>query len=67
MLPLLANIADIRDELKGLIENNLSDHGASMDTGVGLGAADLWFTVGGVEYVLTIKPTGKVTKLKDPA
>jgi hypothetical protein len=32
------------------------DHGTSMDTGGGFGSADLWLTVDGVEYYVSVKP-----------
>lgn len=47
----------IRDEIKAFLKQAAADEGSSLDTGGGLGGADLWFTVGGREYILNIKPT----------
>lgn len=40
-------------EIRGLIQP-LTDTGTSMDTGAGCGSADMYFTVGGVEYFMEI-------------
>ena len=44
----------LRDLLKDLLLANLADPGTSCDTGQGLGHADLWVTVKGVEYLVSI-------------
>lgn len=31
------------------------DEGTTPDTGAGLGSADMWIKVGGIEYVITVK------------
>jgi hypothetical protein len=49
----------LRDELRPFLDT-IRDHGSGMDSGGGAGGADLWLWVGGVEYVITIKPTGNV-------
>lgn len=41
----------IRDMLRTQV-----DHGTPMDTGGGFGQADLWLTVDGVEYCISVKP-----------
>ena len=33
--------------------------GEDMDTGGGFGAADLWMTIGGTEFIVTVKPVRK--------
>ncbi|NGQ91501.1 hypothetical protein G5V65_11390 [Rhodobacter sp. HX-7-19] len=43
----------IRDYLRSQV-----DHGSSMDTGGGLGCADLWVTFDGKEYTVTVKGGG---------
>lgn len=47
--------AAVRDEIRQLLKSTIADHGSSMDTGGGLGQADLWVQVGGVEYFITVK------------
>lgn len=42
----------IRDAMRPYV-----DKGTSMDGGGGFGQADLWMTVGGVEYLVSVKPT----------
>jgi hypothetical protein len=51
-------IQEIRERIKPM-----TDEGTSMDTGGGFGSADLWFTVQGVEYSMSV---GRVAKPKDP-
>lgn len=46
--------ASLRDEISELL-NSVRDHGISSDTGGGMGQADLWVTVQGVEYFITIR------------
>jgi hypothetical protein len=46
----------IRDEISNFLKSAVADQGKSMDTGGGAGGADLWFTVGGKEYTLTVRP-----------
>jgi hypothetical protein len=41
-------------EIRTLIKP-LTDEGSSMDTGTANGEADMWFTVGGAEFLMTIK------------
>lgn len=43
-------------ELKRVLAS-LADHGTSMDSGTGSRSADLWLTIGGVEYFLTVRPS----------
>lgn len=40
---------EIRDLLKPKI-----DHGTCIDSGCGNGCADLWFTIGGIEFYLAL-------------
>lgn len=46
--------SEIRDFLK-----SIKDEGTALDSGGGDGCADLWVTVGGTEYCIAIKKTGK--------
>jgi hypothetical protein len=45
--------SEIRDFLK-----NIKDEGTNIDSGGGDGSADLWVTVGGVEYFINIAKSG---------
>ena len=46
--------ASLRDEISELL-NSVRDNGTSSDTGGGMGQADLWVTVQGVEYFVTVR------------
>ena len=46
--------AQVRDLIRELMSSQV-DHDTSMDTGGGMGQADLWLTVGGVEYTVSVK------------
>ena len=46
--------ASLALELSTLL-NPVADEGTFIDSGAGAGSADLWVTVGGVEYFLTIR------------
>jgi hypothetical protein len=46
--------AQVRDLIREYLKPQV-DHGSSMDGGGGLGSADLWLTLGGVEYIVTVK------------
>lgn len=45
--------ASIRDEIRELT-TCIRDHGTSSDGGGGMGKADLWLTVDGIEYFITV-------------
>ena len=45
----------LRDAIAALLRSSLADSGTAMDTGGGPEQADLWVTVGGVEYCLTVR------------
>ena len=45
---------DLAHKLRDLLKP-VTDEGTSIDSGAGAGSADLWVTVGGVEYFLTIR------------
>lgn len=47
----LSIVHELREFLKSVV-----DEGTHMDSGGGMGASDLWFTVGGQEYLMTVKP-----------
>lgn len=53
-----ADAAQVRDLIREMLKSQV-DHGSSMDTGGGLGSADLWVSFGGVEYYVCVKPTRK--------
>lgn len=46
--------ASLRDEISDLLQT-VRDHGTVSDTGGGMGQADLWVTVQGVEYFVTVR------------
>lgn len=50
--------ASLRDEIRELL-STVRDHGTSADTGGGMGSADLWVTVQGVEYYINVKRGSK--------
>lgn len=35
----------------------LADHGTSMDSGTSARSADLWITIGGIEYFINVRPS----------
>lgn len=39
--------------------STVKDEGTQIDSGSGDGVADLWVTVGGIEYYISIKPSLK--------
>ena len=41
-------------ELVALLEP-IKDHGTEIDTGGGMGEADLWVKIGGVEWFITVR------------
>lgn len=52
------NALTIREELRGFIRRALADEGSPMDSGGGLGQADLWVWIGGREFIITVRDTG---------
>lgn len=44
----------IRDEIKEFL-SDINDKGTSLDTGGGDNLADVWVTIDGVEYMVTVK------------
>ncbi len=50
----------IRDELRQFIKKAMADEGSGMDSGGGVGGADLWFKVGGQEFYMHIRPSRDV-------
>jgi hypothetical protein len=50
--------ASLRDEIRAMLKSSIADQDSSMDTGGGMGVADLWVWVDGKEYCVTVKPTG---------
>lgn len=48
----------VATELRSLL-STLKDEGTSIDSGSGDGCADLWVTIGGVEYFISIRPSNK--------
>jgi hypothetical protein len=47
--------AQVRDLIREILKSQV-DHGSPMDTGGGMGGADLWASFGGVEFVICVKP-----------
>ena len=50
--------AAVRDEIKDFLEE-IHDKGTSLDTGGGDNLADVWVTIDGVEYLVTVKALRK--------
>lgn len=48
--------ASVRNLIREMMQSQV-DHGTSMDGGGGFGSADLWMTIGGREFIVTVKPT----------
>lgn len=46
--------AQVRDLIRDMMQTQV-DHGTSMDTGGGLGSADLWMKFGGKEYFISVQ------------
>lgn len=42
-------------EIKNFLYSACADHGTYIDSGAGNGSADLWVTVGGVEFFITVQ------------
>lgn len=55
------DVASLRDELIELL-STVRDEGTSCDTGGGMGQADLWVKVQGVEYFITVKKSNSQIK-----
>jgi len=45
--------AALTDELREMLKN-MVDTGTSIDSGCGNGHGDLWFTIGGIEFYLSV-------------
>lgn len=45
----------VRDLIADLLRSQ-ADHGSAMDTGGGLGSADLWVWIGGREFYVSVQP-----------
>lgn len=53
--------AQVRDQIREAMSTQV-DHGSAQDTGGGLGSADVWLWFGGVEYVVSVKPSGHTSE-----
>ena len=51
----------VRDQIRDAMRTQV-DHNSARDTGGGLGSADVWLWFGGVEYVVTVKPSGNTSR-----
>lgn len=49
------DVYTIRDELRSMIQSAMADEGSAVDSESGNGEGDLWFTVDGIEYYLTVR------------
>lgn len=49
--------AQVRNLIREMLSSQV-DEGSSMDTGGGMGQADLWAKFGGREFRITVKPCG---------
>ena len=50
--------AQVRDLIKDQMQTQV-DFGSAMDTGGGMGSADLWLVIDGAEYLVNVKPCGQ--------
>jgi len=50
----------VLSEIRGFL-GSIKDEGTEIDSGFGMGAGDLWVTIGGVEYILTLKKSNAQT------
>lgn len=50
----MSETVSVRDEIHSLLQS-IKDEGSKIDTGFGMDSADLWVTVGGVEFYIQIK------------
>jgi hypothetical protein len=50
--------AIVTEEIRNLL-TSIIDHGTNIDSGCGNGCGDLWFTVGGVEFFMTVSRSKK--------
>lgn len=46
--------ADVRDLIRDMMRSQV-DEGSPMDTGGGCGAADLWLSLGGLEFYISVR------------
>lgn len=53
----------IREELRAFLQT-IVDEGTHIDSGGGLGQADLWPRIGGKEFLVTVKDLGTYTVRK---
>ena len=51
------NAAQVRDLIADQMRTQV-DFGSAMDTGGGMGSADLWLMIDGTEYLVNVKPCG---------
>jgi hypothetical protein len=63
----MGRLLAVRNEIAGVLRGTIADAGKGMDSGSGMGSADLWVWIGGVEYALTIQPSGRVEPAREPA
>lgn len=48
----------VRNLIREMMRSQV-DEGSSMDGGGGFGCADLWMTIGGHKFIVTVKPITK--------
>lgn len=49
----------VRNLIAEMMRSQVDQGTEDMDTGGGFGAADLWMTIGGTEFIVTVKPVRK--------
>ena len=54
----------LRDEIRDYLRKAVADEGSSMDTGGGMGSADLWVVIDGREYFISIKGPRQVSPIQ---
>lgn len=55
----------VRNLIREMMRSQV-DEGTSMDGGGGLGSADLWMTIGGHEFIVTVQPVPKPKQRSQP-
>lgn len=61
----LPPVMAVREELRELLRNTIADAGTDMDSGGGMAEADLWVWIGGREFLITIRESGKPEAARD--
>ncbi len=50
----MSDASTVAHEIAALLRS-IKDEGTEIDTGAGMGSADLWITIAGVEWFITVR------------